>query len=365
MKRIASIFMMSVLCATTVFASASVPKDVERQNIDGTEYITKTFEATTDIESESLIESDFTDGGFLFSYETVEKVENEGTTIKAVTESEVVETQSDQLEDIIRLFPQTKPYDADGFTGELTLNANSITTEAIGYETSYYTITDTKEIPGLMYPDPSYVPQTSLKNGTTLPLTDIQFDVMATSLSGDSLVPTEYKAVGTYSKTFSKQVPTGYTSKAIYEGEVSKNQVDTVTYIITYVGTKMDDGLPSYLIAISCVGGLLILGGLGLLGFLYLKSKKGVDIYNLIDGEYFCLGKQSIDVKNPLVDLNEFEDMIQSHTFRFILDKKVAKELYGRNISITLKDMTVKHMVKKRNQEYEFELDMGGVLDVE
>lgn len=69
-----------------------------------------------------------------------------------------------------------------------------------------------------MYAAPSYVAQSTVKDGYTLPLTDVGWTVMGTSLAGDTLVPTEYKAVATYSETFNSQVPTGYVFTARYKG---------------------------------------------------------------------------------------------------------------------------------------------------
>ena len=66
-----------------------------------------------------------------------------------------------------------------------------------------------------------------------------------------------------------------------------------------------------------------------------------------------------------MIDLNEFEDLIQSNVFQFVLDKKITKALFGWNISVTYKDMTVKHRVNEKKGEYRFELDLGGVLDAE
>ena len=102
-------------------------------------------------------------------------------------------------------------------------------------------------------------------------------------------------------------------------------------------------------------------------GFLmfYLKNRQGADVYNLIDKEYICIGRQNVNPKQPVIDLNEFEDLIQSNVFQFVLDKKTTKAIFGRNISVTYKDMTVKHRVNEKKGEYRFELDLGGVLDAE
>ena len=341
------------------------PISVERKNIDGTEYLIKVYDIADGTEPEQLIENDFELDGFLFSHETTDKKVNENTDTKEATEEVSVESQSKNLEDVVKLFPATKEYNQDGYKGSLALDTGSIVTEAAGYTTKNYTVSTTKEYPGLMYADPSFVSQTVVKDGYTLPLTDVSWTVMGTSLAGDSLVPTEYKAVATYAKTFSSQVPTGYVSKARYTGTVTKTQTGSITYTLTYTGIPLETGMPLPLKIITAVIGILLLAGLLILLWLFLKSRKGAEIYNLIDKEYICIGHQAVTPEESVIDLNEFDDLIQSNVFRFILDKQTTKALFGRNIAVTFKDVTIKHRVNERVKEYTFDLDMGGVLDAE
>lgn len=341
------------------------PVSVERKNIDGTEYLIKVYETPVKTEPESLVENDFELDGFLFAHETTDQKINESSDTKEVTEEAKSESQSNKLEDIIKLFPATKAYDKDGYKGTLTLDTGSIVTEVAGYTTKNYTVSTVKEYPGLMYADPSYVSQTATKDGYTLPLTDVSWVVMATGLSGDSLVPTEYKATATYSKTFSSRVPTGYVSIARYKGPVTKTTADTVCYTITYVGRPVSQETFPVLKVVTGIIFVLLLCCCAAVLVMFLKSRNGADVYNLIDKEYICIGHQTVNPKEPKIDLNEFEDMIQSNAFRFILDKKTSKAMFGRNISVTLKDVTVKHRVNERNSEYQFDLDLGGVLDAE
>ncbi len=376
-KRFLSFVLMFCLIApTSAFASdMSVPSEqsekpapisVEQQNIDGTEYITKVYEVNAQTEPADLTEEDFELGDFLFTHHTTEKQVNEESDTKEIIEEVKAEGSSNKMEDVIRLFPATKTYDLDGYRGTLTLDTGSIVSEPAGYTTKYHTVSTVKEYPGLMYADPTYVAQSATKDGYTLPLTDVNWVVMATGLSGDTLVPTEYKATATYSKTYSSQVPTGYISTARYKGEVTKITEGTTVYSVTYIGMPLNDGgLPVVLKVITgIIIPLLLAGGIVLLVF-YLRSRKGAEVYNFIDKEYICIGKQAIDPKAPVIDLNPFEDMIQSNVFQFILDKKTTKKLFGRNLAVTLKDVTVKHRVTGRNGEYIFELDLGGVLDAE
>ncbi len=341
-----------------------VPISVERKNIDGVEYLIKVYELPAETPQEQLVETDFMLDDFLFTYVTTDKQVKEQKDTKEVTQEEKAESKSKSLDEVIKLFPATKNYDKDGYKGTLTLDTGSIVTEAAGYTTKNYTISTTKEYPGLMYADPSYVLQSASKDGYILPLTNVSWTVMATGLSGDSLVPTEYKAVATYSKTFRSQVPTGYISTARYKGNITKTIADTVVFTITYAGKDIE-GMPPILKAVTGVILLLLLGcGIAMLLF-YLKSRRGADVYNLIDKEYIRIGRQTIQPKEPVIDLNEFEELIQSNVFQFVLDRKTTATLFGRNLNITYQDVTVKHRVNEKNGEYRFELDLGGVLDVE
>ena len=342
------------------------PISVEQRNINGMEYVFKAYELSPESNPESLKESDFELEGFSFAHLTTEKSIKEKQLTKDVYEEIEIESQGNSLEDILKQLPSVKEYNKNGYSGKIALNTSSIVTEVSGYTTKSYTVSTVKEYPGLMYADPSYVSQTAVKNGSTLPLTNVDWVVMGTGLAGDSLVPTEYKAVATYAKSFTNQVPTGYISTARYEGTVVKSEVDSVFYKVTYAGTAIEkEGIPVVLKVISGLLVVCLLIGSGFVVMLFLKSRKSSDIYNLVDKEYICIGRQAVDAEEPLIDLNEFDDMIQSNSFKIVLDKKTTRKLFGRNISVTLKDVTIKHMVRGRQGEYSFDLDLGGVLDAE
>lgn len=356
------------------------PISVNQKNVDGNEYITKTYEVAVGFDPAILVENGFEQNGFLFAHLKTEKKENENRETKAISESVTIETETNNREGILNRLPATKDYEKDGFKGTLTLDTSSISTQVSGYATKTSTISTVKEYPGLMYADPSYIPQTASKDGHTLPLVNVDWVVMGTGLAGDTLVPTEYKATASYSKKVTSKAPSGYVTTANYMGTVSKTNINSVIYTLTYVGTplfipaeepepapepKTEQKGISLGIVLSVLLAITAIGGGGTFLFFFLKSSKGVQVYNLIDKEYINIGKQTIDAKNPLVDLNEFKDVIQSNSFAFVLDKAVTNKLFGKNIAVTLDDVTVKHMVKGFNEQYHFNLEFGGVLDVE
>lgn len=392
MKKMILLFLMIVTCFSTTTYAADIPIKavteettksppdkntlpspiaVDQKNVDGTEYLIKTFETAVGFDPSLLVENGFEQDGFLFAHLTTEKNVNEKKEAKEATESVTVETNSNNMEGILKRLPSTMDYNKEGFSGVLTLRTDSVATQVSGYTTKTSTISTVKDYPGLMYADPSYVAQTASKNGVTLPLVDINWVVMGTGLAGDTLVPTEYKAIASYAKQVSSKVPSGYVTTANYSGAVGKTEAGTVNYVVTYVGTPLHVELPDQKglsFPVVIVLGILlfaaVVGG-GLFLFFFLKSQKGIQVYNLIEKEYICIGRQSVDIKNPILDLNEFKDIIQSNSFTFVIDKSITNKLFGKNISVTLDDLTVKHMVKGFNEQYRFNLELGGILDVE
>lgn len=124
------------------------------------------------------------------------------------------------------------------YENTLALDHTSLNTVAAGYATKNYTVTETKTIGQLDRNDMSYVPATTIKNGRTLSLANVEWQVTGTDLVGEALMPSQYQAVATYSAKASYQAATGYVTTAEYVGDVTHEGVESVTYVLTYIGTE-------------------------------------------------------------------------------------------------------------------------------
>ena len=374
----------------------------DQKQIDGSIFLTKVYEVSEDFEASDLIENGYEKDGYLFAYHKTDKKINENKQTKELSESIAIETATDNKEGILNRLPKTIDYNKEDFTGTLSLDDSSIATEAAEYKTQNTTISTVKEYTELMASDDSYIPQTAEKDGHILQLTGINWAVMGTGLAGDILVPTEYKATATYSKTISNKVPSSYITTAIYRGTVSKPEPTTITYTLTYVGTPIKESrmimekaeqqankesqkqeekevkperkevkeikeTKQNTILIKMIfgafAGILFSGGMVLL--FYKKSKRGVKICNLQDEEYICIGYQKIGKGDFMIDLTPLYELIQTPFFYFVIDKYTAKKLYGKTISITLHDQTKEHIVRpnsvsKYGEAYCFLLEIGG-----
>ncbi len=369
----------------------------EQKQIDGSIFLTKIYEVAEDFDPSKLIENGYEKEGYLFAYHKTDKKINENKQTKELSESIAIETATDNKQGILNRLPQTIDYNKEDFTGILSLENNSIDTKPATYKTQNTTLSTVKEYTELMAADHSYIPQTAEKDEQTLQLTDVNWAVMETGLSGDTLVPTEYKATATYSKTISNKVPSSYVTTAIYTGTVSKPEPTTITYTLTYVGTPIKENSTimekaekqahkqiqeerqikeekeikeikqNNIVFIKMLFGALlgILFSSGMVLLFHKKSQKGVKICNLQDEEYICIGYQNMGKGDFVIDLNPLYELIQSPCFYFVIDKYTAKKLYGKILSITLQNETKEQMiipnsVSEYGQPYCFMLEIGG-----
>lgn len=77
-----------------------------------------------------------------------------------------------------------------------------------------------------------------MKNGVTLNLASVDWQVIGTDQIGDIMAPCSYQAVATYTGKSYYSAATGYVTTANYVGEVTHEGVDSITYRVTYLGTE-------------------------------------------------------------------------------------------------------------------------------
>ena len=247
MKKMILCVLLSMALSITSFAR-DVPTDTVVQNLNGSQQAIKTFTIAPDRDPHQLIEEPFELGGFLYSFADIKKTENRIHENKMHTEVITVETAKDDLGVILEQLAPTLQYDDGTFQGTLSLDHTSIQTEVSGYTTKSSKTMDIQTIGQLDRNDMSYVPATTVKNGKTLSLENVEWQVTGTELVGDILVPCSYQAIATYSAKSSYKVATGYITTAEYVGTVSHEGVENVTYTLTYLGEEVlqeeaDDGL--------------------------------------------------------------------------------------------------------------------------
>ena len=235
---------LSLLLALALSASAfamEIPTDTLVQNLNGSQQLIKTYTLSPDADPQKLIEEPFELNGYRYTFADIVKTENRVEDHKYHTEQVTVETETNSLPEVQKQFASTLEYDDGLYSGMLTFDSTSILTEPSGYTNQSRTIKDTKTIGPVDRNDMSYVPSTSVKDGVTLKLSNVDWQIIGTDVAGDSLAPTTYQAVATYTGTGYRKVPTGYTSTGEYFGEISYSRVESITYKVTYLGEAVTD----------------------------------------------------------------------------------------------------------------------------
>ena len=235
-------------------------------------------------------------------------------------------------------------------------------------------------------------------------------------------MPTEYKAIASYSGTQSVSYVLGYITTVNYSGIVTKKTVGSINYTITYAGmvipvpetepppttekiteeitetaetTAEAEEIPDETEEISenaedetnevepaekagfnwlvplliAVILLLATGTLGVIYYLkYVRKKNSaseISIYNLVDEEYILLGVEPLDADEEIsdlsVDLDKFGDSAKSNSFGFVLNKHSAETLNGEIMDVSYNGETLTHMINKTDDsdEYRFKLVFG------
>lgn len=325
-----------------------IPTSVVTENLNGSQIVVKTFSLKPGEEPHALIEAPFDQEGYRYTFSEITQRENPFEDRRAQEQTVTVNTNSKNLSAVLAELASTIPYDDGMFKGTLSLDHTTLNTQAAGYTSKGYTATETKQIGGLTRNDPSVVPATTVKDGQTLPLTDVSWSVESSALAGDTPVPATYMATATYSKNGSYKAATGYVTTAKYAGEVISSGVSSIDYTVTYLGEKILLPPVSFPWTPVLIGGGVLLAALaGLLVFLLLL-RRNTKIYVMPAGhaEYVLADKQRLTKRRLTLDLR---DLRPCPTDGAVIEirQKTAQKLFGRLITIRLNGFVRTHLIEQ------------------
>ena len=371
-RHLALCLLLALSLTTSAFA-AEVPESLVVENLNGQQRIVKTYVLSPGIDPDTLKEPPFDYDGFTYTWAYTTKDEQPFLETKMVTETVTVETSSKDLSAILAALSPSIPYDKDGFTGELALDHTTLVTEAAGYTTKYGTVSETKVISNLDRNDMSYVPATTVKDGRTLSLAGVEWQVTGTDLVGETLSPSSWQAVATYSASTSWQAATGYVTTAEYHGEVVSEGIESVTYTVVYTGaetvpaegenpssngTNPFAGLAGS--PLLPVGGFMLLALAAGFGVLLFTRRKNVYVY--IPGDrprdYKLIAKFRADAKYPSIDLRKTEPY-PTGVAAVEVKRSLAKELVGQNFTVQCQEGDYVFVILRgdRDDWHEFNVD--------
>jgi len=375
-------------------AFAAVPDNLVTENLNGQQRLVKTYTLPPDADAKELEEPPFLYDGFFYTWAYTTKEEHPSLKTRAETETVTVETQVKDLAKILDELEPSIPYDDGEYKGELTLDHASLHTEAKGYATGYNTLTATKTIGPVDRNDMSYVPATTLRNGVTLSLSNVEWQVVGTDLAGDALAPASYQAVATYSGASSYQYATGYVTTATYKGDVTSEGIGSVTYTVVFTGEEVQPAEPmeaenpaeepppeepelpaesespdepsemeravNRLVSLLLI--LLLIALLAVALFFVLRAVLRNNVYVYVPTEntrdYRLIGKREIRKERPVVDLRDME-LPRVESLAVEIKRRAAKKLAGMTVSVLYQGGEHTYTVGggQRNDWHEFDLN--------
>ena len=200
-ERLASLLMMGAIMASTVVSASAMqfPQDVYYPS-DDTGLAQKVYMVETEKEIELLDRSSFTYKGKTYNYldMTVEpqEVHDEKNMVKKVSgESDT----NDKAKILATLEVNLDEVTEDGYAGELTLDASTLTTTVTEYGKGSQKKTVTKTYPGMSDGDLSLVPKTVTSGGATLQLVNCSWSEDAQYNPYDPDIGNRFTATATYS----------------------------------------------------------------------------------------------------------------------------------------------------------------------
>jgi hypothetical protein len=269
---IASMLTMAALTPTAT--AAYVPDSDNTENSNGRQTVVKTYTLAPEDSPDALIEPPFTRSGYSYEFMSITKAEQHSGDKQHHTETVTLYTATDKLSDILSNLAPAMEYTQDGYNGTLALDHTTIKTEASGYSSHSYTITDTKVIEGLDSNDISYVPKTTVKSGLTLSLAGVDWSTSGASEADGALVPTRFTATASYTGKGYGKTADGYVTTAEYSGELEKHGVEAIVYTVTYIGEEISPpktdtvqeraSVPAYIIIVGGVALLALVSGAAL-----------------------------------------------------------------------------------------------------
>jgi len=207
---------------------------------DGRRWVIKTYELGAGDDPADIPRETFERDGWDFSLTDITKKETAATDVREHTETITVNTDTKDMEAILRQLAQSMEYiSEDGYMGILALNVAGITVETAGTRTSSYTASVQREYPHLSANDTSLVPKTVTDSGRTLTLASVDWKTNYSMTVDYDQIPASYTAVATYTAPASRTVVTGYITTAEYKGELARLNQGSTVYTAYFMGKEI------------------------------------------------------------------------------------------------------------------------------
>jgi hypothetical protein len=212
----------------------------EGYNFDGVRELVRVYELLPD-ESPDWINTDsFTRNGYYYQLADITRRTDIKHMVREHTETVEIPSETNDLAGVIAGLSQTLDFaNEDGYAGVLHLDIRSIEMTQDGSRSTSRTVSETREYPHLSNPDLSLIPQTITANSRDYNLANVEWRTNTVNPIDFNSVAQTYTASATYTRTATSTVATGYTTKAEYNGTLTRIATGDVRFVATFIGTPI------------------------------------------------------------------------------------------------------------------------------
>ena len=253
-----------------------------------------------------------------------------------INTTKTILSKTNDKDKIIEQLENTIKYEKDGYIGEYILNSDTlrIKTNYNGFREDL--IEEKINYNNLERNDLDFIPKQTVKNGLTLDLLNVEWQVESTKMIGEYEVANTYTAKCYYATKQRVDYPNTYTV-------TSENPI---TYVIKYekeqpeqVEEKKENNV------LPVVGGTT-----GIILVIVLFLTRNITVYNYKDGKYKKVGKVRA-TRDGRIKLDRFSLFETTNKYKLKLSKNLTKKLKGKMITVSKNGTTIKMLVNSNEKE--------------
>ena len=213
------------------------PVHVWESRENGRRELIRVYELRDNEDPAHISRASFEREGFIFELGEIVRREIPQHSTFEHAETITVSTQTNDLATVLQLLaPTLEHMTEDGYFGILNLDISSIQIESQGTRSSSHTATRTREFPHLSSRDTSLVPRSITEKGVTYNLADVDWHVQSTTTVDYRELPSTFTAIATYTRTATRTSTIGYTTTAVYSGQLSRISVGRTEFTVNFIG---------------------------------------------------------------------------------------------------------------------------------
>lgn len=317
-------------------------------------FLTKTYQV---LEKDSInfidnLEKELEVDGVKYNFTNYTSEGGNTTDTIQINTSKTITSKTNNIQSIIEQLGEVINYNEDGYVGEYVLD-----TQNINVKTNYNgfredLIEKTINYTNLERNDLDFIPKQTIKNGFTLDLLNVEWEVENTQMIGNYEVANTYTAKCYYAGKQRINYPNTYTVTANYLGTATKTKENPITYNVKYKKVELpiqevEEEKQNNIIPITT-------GTTGIILIICFFLTRNITVYNFKDGVYKKVGKTRLKTNNT-VSLNRFIILESTNKYKLEFSKALTNKIKGKMITIKKNNANIKMLVNSDNEKYNVE----------